>query len=227
MKAMILAAGLGSRMRPLTDNTPKPLLTVSDIPLLEHHVARLAKSGVNELVINIAYLGEQIRAYVGDGSRWGVSVKYSVEDQPLETGGGVLKALPLLEQNESGNSPFIIVNGDVWTDFDFKRLLQLNLKSKYSAAHLIMVPTPEYREKGDFALHDGYLSNETSMLTYSGIGVYTPGLFKGVREKEFPLAPLLRRFADLGELSGELHQGEWDDIGTPERLYALRERIAL
>ncbi|WP_040259813.1 N-acetylmuramate alpha-1-phosphate uridylyltransferase MurU [Pseudomonas massiliensis] len=211
MKAMILAAGKGERMRPLTLHTPKPLLRAAGIPLIEHQVRALARAGHRELVINHAWLGEQIEAYLGTGERWGVSIAYSPEGQPLETGGGIYKALPLL-----GASPFILVNGDVWTDYAYARLSL----APGALAHLVMVDNPEHHPVGDFALRNGYLASSPGSegLTYSGIAVLDPALFAGCVPGAFKLAPLLRQAMDQGRVTGEHYRGRWVDVGTPERL---------
>jgi MurNAc alpha-1-phosphate uridylyltransferase len=214
MKAMILAAGRGERMRPLTDTTPKPLLPVRGRPLIEHHLAALARAGITDLVINLGWLGEQLRAHVGDGRRFGVRVAWSEEGYPaLETGGGVERALPLL-----GAERFWLVNGDVYCDYPFgERRLGSGV-----LAHLVLVPNPAHHEKGDFALADGRVANAAAgRLTYSGIAVLDPRLFAGHAPGRFPLAPLLRAAADRGEVTGELFTGAWNDVGTPERLAEL------
>lgn len=211
MKAMILAAGRGERMRPLTDNTPKPLLRVGGKMLIERHVQALAAAGYTELVINHAHLGEQIVAALGDGSDWGVSIAWSPEgEQGLETGGGIYNALPLL-----GDSPFPVVNADIWTDYPFDRLPD----KPQGLAHLVMVDNPPHHPEGDFSLSEGRLSQQgPRMLTFSGIGVYDPGLFRDCEAGVFPLAPLLRAAMDDDAVGGERYDGRWFDIGTPERL---------
>lgn len=214
MKAMILAAGRGERMRPLTDKTPKALLAVRGRPLIEHHLLALKASGIVDVVINVAWLGQQIIAHLGDGSGYGMSIRYSEEGaSALETGGGIANALPLL-----GDAPFWIVNGDVYADYGFaaQPLEQGKL------AHLLMVPNPEHNPAGDFALCAGVVSNDGEpRYTYSGIAMVRPELIAGHPGGAFPLAPYLRRAADQGALSGELLSGEWVDVGTPERLQAL------
>lgn len=217
MKAMILAAGRGERMRPLTDHTPKPLLEVGGRRLIEYHILRLAAIGVRELVINHAHLGMQIEEYLGDGSRYRVNIRYSDETEALETGGGIFRALPLL-----GDMPFIVVNGDVWTDFPFERLL----RTPPSLAHLVLVDNPPQHPNGDFVLHGQKLIAEgESKLTYSGIAVFDPKLFADCHAGRFPLAPLLRAAMARGEVSGEHYRGEWWDVGTPERLKALDQKL--
>lgn len=211
MKAMILAAGRGERMRPLTDSIPKPLLPVGDQRLIEHHLRALASIGTEEVVINIAWLGEQIQAYLDDGQRYGLKIHYSAEPEgALQTGGGVFQALPLL-----GSEPFWLVNGDVRTDFPFTTpVLTAN-----QLGHLVLVDNPEHNPSGDFALETGSVANTgASMLTYTGIALLRPELFAGQSVGRFPLAPLLREAAEDGRLSGELYSGVWIDVGTPERL---------
>jgi MurNAc alpha-1-phosphate uridylyltransferase len=218
MKAMILAAGRGERMRPLTDSTPKPLLRIGGQMLIEHHVHALARAGISELVINHAHLGEQIVRALGDGSAYGVSIRYSPErDAALDTGGGIFNALPLL-----GEAPFLVVNADIWTDFDFSGLPQ----DIEGLAHLVMVDNPPQHPEGDFSLSEGRLSQQgPAMLTYSGIGVYRTELFAGCSPGAFPLAPLLRAAMDQGRVTGEHFTGSWFDIGTPQRLAAVNEVV--
>ena len=208
MKVMILAAGRGERMRPLTDHTPKPLLVAGGKPLIVHHLERLARSGFRDLVINHAHLGERIEAALGDGSRWGVHIAYSPEASALETGGGIFHALALL-----GPEPFLVVNGDVWTNLDFSHLALAAGK----LAHLVLVDNPPHHPRGDFHLEGG-LVQAMPRLTFSGIGVYHPDLFRGCRPGAFPLAPLLRAAMAAGQVSGEHYRGLWLDIGTPQRL---------
>jgi N-acetyl-alpha-D-muramate 1-phosphate uridylyltransferase len=214
MKAMILAAGRGERMRPLTDVTPKPLLKVGGKPLIVWHIERLAKAGVKEIVINHAHLGEQIENALGDGSQWDVCIQYSPEQIALETAGGIANALPLL-----GEEPFLVVNGDVFTDIDYANLTLQAAKH----AHLVMVDNPTQHPNGDFALIDGQVRVEgESKLTFSGVGVYHPNIFKEiVRGHAAKLAPLLRTAMTKGWVTGVKHCGVWHDIGTPERLKEL------
>ena len=218
MKAMILAAGRGERMRPLTDTTPKSLLRIGGQTLIERHVHALARAGITELVINHAYLGEHIVAALGDGDAYGVSIRYSPEtDGSLETGGGIMNALPLL-----GVDPFLVVNGDIWTDFPFDDLPS----QPGGLAHLVMVENPENHPEGDFSLSEGRLSQQgPAMLTFSGIGVYRPELFAGCSPGAFPLASVLRKTMDAGQVSGERYTGSWFDVGTPERLDAVNRVI--
>ncbi|HOY70806.1 MAG TPA: nucleotidyltransferase family protein [Methylotenera sp.] len=224
MKAMILAAGRGERMRPLTDHTPKPLLKVGGKPLIVWHIERLVQAGFAELVINHAHLGQQIEDALGDGKQWGVHIQYSPEKVALETAGGIANALPLL-----GDEPFLVVNGDVFTDINFQStaLQASNHEAcrgiKNPRAHLVLVNNPPQHPKGDFAIHDGMLRNAgDQMLTFSGVGVYHPDLFAGItRGEPAKLAPLLRQAIAENQATAEHHQGVWHDIGTPERLREL------
>jgi MurNAc alpha-1-phosphate uridylyltransferase len=213
MHAMILAAGRGKRMRPLTDHTPKPLLEAGDKPLIVHQIERLAAAGIRNIVINHAHLGHLVEEALGNGSRWGTKIRYSPEGKALETGGGIFNALPLL-----GSGPFLVVNGDIWTDLDFKHLrLEDGL-----LAHLVLVDNPPHNPDGDFALRDDRVSTKgTPRYTFSGIGIYRPDLFRNCSSSAFPLAPLLRAAMEQGRVSGEHHRGRWLDVGTPERLQAL------
>lgn len=218
MKAMILAAGKGERLRPLTLHTPKPLVRAGGTPLIEYHVRALAKAGFTELVINHAWLGEQIEAYLGTGNRFGVSISYSAEGEPLETGGGIHRALALL-----GDQPFAVVNGDIWTDYDFARLR----KPLDGLAHLVLVDNPPHNPGGDFRLAAERVATaegEGDALTYSGISVLHPALFEGCQAGAFKLAPLLRRAMADQQVSGERFAGIWIDVGTHERLAEV-ERI--
>lgn len=218
MKAMILAAGRGERMRPLTDNTPKPLLKVAGKPLIEYHLHALHDAGVKEVIVNVAYLGGKIIDALGDGRAYRLNVTYSDEgNTPLETAGGIIHALPQL-----GHEPFLIVNADIWTDFSFQSLpRQLS-----SLAHLVMVDNPDHHPQGDFALADGILHAEGEhKLTYSGIGLYHPALFAGCEPGKRPLLPLLQKAMRAGKVSGQHFTGRWLDIGTPERLQALNSLL--
>ena len=214
MKAMILAAGRGERMRPLTETTPKPLLTAGGRPLIEYLIEALTRAGIRDLVINISWLGERIEAALGDGRRHGVRIQYSHEgDQALETGRGIFHALPLL-----GPEPFLTINGDIWTDYAFERLP----REPGGLAHLVLVDNPTHHDAGDFTLRDGKVGNAgTPRLTFSGIAVYRPALFAQCAPGRFQLAPLLRRAADAGQVSGEHYRGRWLDVGTPQRLAQL------
>ncbi|MGJ8619221.1 MAG: N-acetylmuramate alpha-1-phosphate uridylyltransferase MurU [Methylophilaceae bacterium] len=218
MKAMILAAGRGQRMMPLTANTPKPLLKIANKPLIVWHIERLVLAGFKEIVINHAYLGSQIEDALGGGDEWGVSVQYSPEKEALETAGGIANALPLL-----GDSPFLVVNGDVFSEIDFS----LTLQSPF-LAHLVMVDNPPQHPQGDFALHAGKLKIDgNAKLTYSGVGVYSPLLFKDiVKGDSAKLAPLLKSAMTKGLVSGEHYQGVWHDIGTPDRLKLIDATIS-
>ena len=218
MKAMILAAGLGSRMRPLTDSTPKPLLKVGGIPLIVWHIERLAHNDFKEIIINIAHLGYQIPETLGDGSEWGVNITYSDEQEEggLESAGGIVKALPLL-----GEETFLVVNGDVFTDYDFQYHRKL---PEGILAHIILVPNPKHNPEGDFAL-EGNLVIDNRQYTFSGIGYYSPKLFEEVPYGKSALAPLLRKAMREGKVTGELYEGEWLDIGTPERLELLNAQL--
>jgi len=219
MKAMILAAGLGTRMRPLTDHTPKPLLEVGGIPLIVWHLEKLAHYGFKEVVINIAHLGYQIPEALGDGSEWGLKIIYSDEQEEggLESAGGIVKSLPHLEDSD----PFLVVNGDIWTDYDFESDRQLE---DGVLAHLILVPNPDHNPKGDFALLDGKVVDDPQ-YTFSGIGYYSPKLFEGVLYGKRALAPLLRQAIREGRVTGELYEQEWYDIGTPQRLEVLNATL--
>jgi len=216
MKAMILSAGLGNRMLPLTAHTPKPLLRAGQHSLIEWQIIRLRRAGVSKIVINHHHFGEQIEKTLGDGSQFDVSISYSREPVRLETAGGIIRALPLLADDS-----FIIVNADVWTDFDFS-LLQ-PLASGGALAHLVMVPNAAHHQRGDFVLDgSGRLSEEgAGKLTYSGISVLHRDLFKGLDAQYCALGPLLRQAMQQRRVTGELFKGEWRDIGTPERLQAL------
>lgn len=220
MRAMILAAGLGTRMRPLTLDTPKPLLKIADRPMIEHHIQRLSEAGFTELVINHAWLGEQIENYLGDGSQYGVTINYSAESEPLETAGGIAKALHLLSPDQQ--TPFVVVNGDIYCDYPFDQLpAQL---PENTMAHLLLVDNPEHNPKGDFVLQGQDIVTtatdaNASQLTFSGISVLSPQLFKGVQPgKKAALAPLLRQAIADGQVTGERYSGCWVDVGTPQRL---------
>jgi MurNAc alpha-1-phosphate uridylyltransferase len=221
MKAMILAAGRGERMRPLTDKTPKPLLLVGGKPLIVWHIAALARAGISEIVINHAWLGEQIPAALGDGSRWGVQIHYSAEgDLGLETGGGIFNALPLL-----GDDPFLLVNGDVFTQIDFAPLIQRGLTDG-ELAYLVLVDNPEHHPRGDFMLTEQGLVIDQPNLTYSGVSLLSPRLFDGCVAGKFSLAPLLRSAMTDHRVSGYKAQDLWVDVGTPERLQYLEIYLA-
>ena len=214
---MILAAGLGKRMLPLTANTPKPLLQVGARPLLEHHILNLKAAGFTELVINAAYLADQIVDFCGDGSRWGVQIRVSVEAEPLETAGGIVKALPLL-----GEGPFLVVNGDIWCPFPFARLIECSPLD--AGAHLVLVPNPPHHADGDFSLEQGRVhSKGPASFTFSGVAVYRPDFFSGLTAAKQPLKPLLDAGIVESKVTGEIYTGTWVDVGTPQRLQALDE----
>jgi len=219
LKAIVLAAGRGERMRPITDNIPKPLVPVAGKPLIAYHLESLARAGVRDVVINLSYRGSQISDALGDGSQFGVRITYSDEGPvALETGGGIFNALPLL-----GPEPFLVVNGDIWTDFDFS---ELSLDPG-SHARLVLVPNPPHLLRGDFGLDNEFVTDKTERqrYTYSGIGVYSPGFFQGSTPGKFPLLPLLKRAIAGHRLRGQVYQGDWFDIGTPERLAQLEARL--
>jgi MurNAc alpha-1-phosphate uridylyltransferase len=228
MLAMILAAGRGERMRPLTDHTPKPLLQAGGKPLIVWHIERLVRAGIADLVINHAHLGEQIEEALEDGNRFGARIQYSSEVTALETAGGIAFALSLL-----GNEPFAVVNGDVYCEYDFERLHPLaeKLKQTRDNAHLVLVSNPSHHPKGDFLLHGSRVlpsGNQSSgaQLTFSGIGIYQPSLFVHIPHgSKAPLAPLLREQIALGKVSGEHYQGIWVDVGTPQRLEELDKSL--
>ena len=228
MKALIFAAGLGERMRPLTDHTPKPLLAAGGKPLIVWHLEKLAALGVRKVVVNTSWLAGQFPATLGDGSRWGLRLQFVHEgDTPLETGGGMLNALPLL-----GDAPFLAINGDIWCDFDFARLPA----EPEGEAHLLLVDNPEHHPEGDFVLDANGRVHDTGAgprLTFAGIGVYRPSLLAGWRQMigdaegadaappRFKLAPLLRAAMARGAVHGQHHRGRWTDVGTPQRLQVL------
>lgn len=238
MKALVFAAGKGERMRPLTDRTAKPLLHVGGKPLIAWHLERLAAIGVRDVVINTSWLAGQFPETLGDGAHWGLRLHYSFEGpEPLETGGGMLHALPLLRDDEGGDAPFLAINGDIWTDVDFARLPT----EPRGLAHLVMIANPDHNPRGDFVLDDdGRMhSDGAQRLTFAGIGVYRPDLLRdwhtvigdapGIDEAppRFKLAPLLRAAMARSEVTGELHGGAWTDVGTPGRLAELDARLRL
>jgi len=217
MRALILAAGRGERMRPLTSDMPKPLLRAAGKPLIDYHIEALAGAGITELVVNLSWQGAKLRDYLGDGARYGVSLQFSEEGpEPLETGGGIHHALPLL-----GPEPFWVVNGDISCDFQFA---VCGLPAGI-LAHLMLVPNPVHHPGGDFVLRDGRIvgsdAADAAKLTFAGISILAPALFSGAQPGRFPLAPLLRAAVEKGEVSGENYSGRWTDVGTPERLYQL------
>jgi MurNAc alpha-1-phosphate uridylyltransferase len=213
MKAMILAAGRGERLRPLTDTTPKPLLQIAGKPLIAYHLEALARAGFSEVVINISWLGEQIRARLGDGAAFGLSIEYSEEPAALETAGGIVQALPLLGER------FVVVNADIFTDYDFSRLRAID-----SPAHLVLVDNPDHHAGGDFSLQGTTVGDDQSgRHTFSGISQYHRDFFAELPHGKQALAPLLHAAIARGRVSGELFQGTWVDIGTAERLQALND----
>jgi N-acetyl-alpha-D-muramate 1-phosphate uridylyltransferase len=236
MRALVFAAGLGERMRPLTGHTPKPLLEAGGRPLIAWHLEKLAAFGVREVVVNTSWLADRFPAALGDGAHWGLRLHYSYEGAtPLETGGGMLQALPLLRDPAEPQAPFLAVNGDIWTDYDLAMLPA----APRGIAHLVLVDNPPHHPRGDFALHaDGALADDDApRLTFSGIGLYRPAILDGWREvigdtpgarqvpPRFPLAPLLYAAAGRGAATGERHRGRWTDVGTPERLAALDAQL--
>ncbi len=219
MRAMILAAGLGTRLRPLTLHTPKPLLEVGGKPLIVWHIEALARAGVTQIVINTAWLAEKLVEALDDGSQFGVEISWSHEDEPLETAGGIQKALPLL-----GSEPFLLVNGDVWTRFDFSTLTNKSLGD--DLGHLVLVKNPPQHPKGDFALANCRIAQEgLEKLTFAGISLLSPKLFESLSAGKAPLAPILRQAMDTGQISGECLQTHWVDVGTIERLNELDQQI--
>lgn len=241
MRAMILAAGLGTRMRPLTDHCPKPLLPVAGKPLIVHHIERLARAGITDIVINVSHLGEQIVAALGDGSRWGVTIIICSEAEPLETAGGIINALPWLA--DDSDRPFLVLNGDIWCDYPFSELPH----SPDGLVHLVLVDNPEHNPSGDFSLGrslESQLDSERArqeadacmspsvlglsgaLLTFSGISLLRPSLFSACIAGKQPLAPLLRGAIEQGMASGEHYQGYWIDVGTPARLAELELRLS-
>ncbi|CAG7857615.1 N-acetyl-alpha-D-muramate 1-phosphate uridylyltransferase [biofilm metagenome] len=218
MKAMILAAGRGERMRPLTDHVPKPLLSVADKPLIVHTINQLVAAGFTELVINHAHLGRQLEDTLGNGQKFGAHISYSPEGEALETAGGIIHALPLL-----GNEPFLVINGDIATDFPFAELCVINIK----LAHIVLINNPAHNPNGDFGLDStGLVTNEADRrFTFSGIGVYHPDLFMNTPPGKSKLAPLLRQGISEKKVTGQFYPGFWMDIGTPERLQELDRRL--
>ena len=221
MKTIILAAGRGERMQPLTNTTPKPLLKAGGKRLIEHTIEALVDAGFNDIVINYAHLGEQFPSALGDGSRYNATIQYSNElAGRLETAGGIANALPLL-----GDEPFLVVNGDIWTDYPFHQLQAISLNSDL-LCHLVLVNNPEHNPTGDFALNSGLLmASGEQKFTYSGVGVYHPALFVGLKPEPKPLKPLLMKAIEAQQASGEIYTGQWSDIGTVERLEALDQQL--
>ena len=216
---MILAAGRGERLRPLTDSTPKPLLEAGGKPLIEHHLEHLASAGFREIVINLSHLGDQIRDKLGNGATWGLNIRYSPEPPgALGTGGGIKKALPLL-----GDSPFVIINGDVFTNYPLARLRAI----KCDHAHLVLVPNPGHHPGGDFKLQGGYVSEVGEPRhTFSGISVYHPRFFDTTPDGSFSVVPLLKAAMNSHQVTGQLFNGTWHDVGTLERLESLRDELS-
>jgi N-acetyl-alpha-D-muramate 1-phosphate uridylyltransferase len=216
MHAMILAAGRGERLRPLTDHLPKPLVDIGGRPLIEHHLGRLADAGFSNVVINHSHLGNLLQEKVGSGDRWGISIHWSEEQpQALETGGGIFQALPVL-----GTAPFLVINGDIWTDYPLARLRSI----KCDWAHLVLVPNPQHNTGGDFALQHARVRNTGEPRhTFTGISVYHPRLFAGCAAGKFSVVPLLRSAIDEHIVTGELFHGRWGDIGTLQRLDDVRK----
>lgn len=216
MKAMILAAGRGDRMRPLTDTMPKPLLMAGKYRLIEYHLFNLANAGFKDIVINVAWLGQQVIDTIGNGEKYGLNIVYSNEGaEALETGGGIFNALPLL-----GDEPFLVINGDVWTDYPLARLESIDLIDR---AHLVLVNNPAHNPQGDFSIRDGRLvEGDEERYTFSGLGVYSSAFFESEEKGKYPLAPMIRKFLAKDQISGELYMGQWMDIGTAQRLEDLR-----
>ena len=218
---MILAAGRGKRLRPLTDKIPKPLVEVGGKPLIVWHIEKLKAAGIEEIIINIDYLGDMIIDAIGDGSRWSVAISYSDERESgaLETLGGIVKALPFLQNSD----PFLVVNADIFSDFQYSAGFRLE---EGLEAHLVLVPTPSFKQKGDFGLEGTKITDEAK-FTFSGIGYYRPSFFLSRLLQRAPLAPLLREKVMLGKISGELHKGLWSDVGTLSRLNQIKEMIQI
>jgi len=222
MKVIILSAGRGERLRPLTDVTPKPLLHAGEFRLIEYTIQSLVKAGFKDIIINTAHLGEQFPKLLGNGDAYNASITYSPEQEGgLETAGGIINALPLL-----GDEPFLVVNGDIWTDYDFENLIQFELNESV-LGHLVFVDNPEHNSHGDFCLKSGTVGLEGEYkLTYSGISVYHPDFFAGYDVQRLALKPLLLNAIDKQQLSGEHYRGQWSDIGTVERLQSLSNQLS-
>lgn len=217
MKAMILAAGRGERMRPLTDHIPKPLLEIANQPLISYPLLALKKIGINEVVINVSYRAEQIQQELGDGSRYGIKIIYSVEPTVLETGGGIYQALPLL-----GNEPFIVISADVFTDYPLEKLP----KKLNGLAHLVLVNNPEYHAKGDFGLDKNQITLDSEKkFTYASFGVLHPNLFASSQPGVFCLIEVLIPAINANQVTGEIYHGEWNNLGTPDDLQNLNKKI--
>lgn len=225
MRAMILAAGLGTRMRPLTDHCPKPLLRAGGETLIGHLLQALARGGYAEVIINHAWKGEMIEAALGQGADYGIRIHYSAEGTPLETAGGIRRALDWLDEGE--NQPFLVVNGDIWIDYPFQQLMPVASTLAQDVAHLVLTDNPTHHPAGDFALDaQGRLHlDRQPRLTFTGVGLYRPSLFRGLPDGARPLAPLLRQAIAENRVRGEHYRGVWSDIGTPERLEALDQQL--
>jgi MurNAc alpha-1-phosphate uridylyltransferase len=214
-RAILLSAGRGERMRPLSDTIPKPLIPVHNKSLIIHHLEKLAAINIKEVIINISYLGDQIREVLGDGKKFNLKIIYSPEPEALETGGGIVKALPLL-----GDEPFLVISSDIYTDFPYEKIL--NYRRNAILAYLILVPNPDYHSEGDFSLGDNGLLTNTPQYTYANIGLYHPDFFRGCTPGRFPLGPLIRQAIDLQQVSGELYKGLWYNAGTMEELKKIQ-----
>jgi N-acetyl-alpha-D-muramate 1-phosphate uridylyltransferase len=219
MRAMILAAGRGERMRPLTDGTAKPLLAAGGKPLIQYHLESLAAAGIREVIINLAWKGALIREALADGARFGVTIQYSEEDEALETGGGVFKALPLL-----GHAPFLLISGDIWTQYPLAGCL--DRLAPDDVAHFVLVPNPEFHMTGDFGLDRGRITDAVGpRYTYANIGLFRPAFFAGCTGGRFALAPLMYEWVRAGRVSGELFEGQWRNVGTPAQLAELDRQL--
>jgi N-acetyl-alpha-D-muramate 1-phosphate uridylyltransferase len=219
MRAMILAAGRGERMRPLTDTRPKPLLEVGGKPLIQYHLEALARAGITEIVINLAWQGELVRRALGGGERFGVQIRYSEEPEgALETGGGILAALPLL-----GSEPFLVISGDIWSEFALGSCI--DRLARDDVAHFVLVPNPDFYPRGDFGIEHGRLLDRAPRHTYANIGVLRAEFFAGRQPGRFPLAPLMYEWIRQGRVSGELYGGRWHNLGTPAQLAQLDAQL--
>ncbi len=221
IRAIILAAGRGERMRPLTDTIPKPLIAIKNKSLIIYHLEKLARAGIKEVVINISYLADKIKDFVGDGSKYGIKIIYSYEPEVLETGGGIFQALPFL-----GPEPFLVISADIYTDYDYGNLLKNPLFQGFSPSvlgHLVLAPVPDYLKNSDFSLDsEGFVSLETPCYTYANIGIYRPELFKSCKSGHFPLGPLLKKAVENHEITGEIYKKLWYNLGSLEELKKLQ-----